>query len=202
MAAMQLRHPGVFERLAALGDTVFLIDPVDLPFRFLLSPGSFPPRLDLVGEDAPPPAADATIRGPFLALAELLEGRTDGDALFFARDIVIEGDTEAILALRNAVDSAEIDLARDLLPSLGPLDGVLRRSVGVARAVFRRASRDLEILRGAIVGPYQRSCERMDERIRDLEREIADLRRDVRRRQPVRGAAIRGKTAINHGGEA
>ncbi len=45
------RHPGLFDRLAGLANSTFLIDPIDLPFGFLLRP-SPPPRL--MGLPKPP----------------------------------------------------------------------------------------------------------------------------------------------------
>jgi len=41
-------------------------------------------------------------------MIELLEGRADGDALFFSRTLTVEGDMEAVVALRNAIDGSEI----------------------------------------------------------------------------------------------
>ena len=123
MSALGRRHPAVFDRLANLGDACFVIDPVDLPFCFLLRPGSGAPRLDAIKDGAikdgaikdgaikdgaHAAGATAVIRGPLLALIDLLEGRVDGDALFFSRNLTIEGDTGAVLTLRNAVDSGEI----------------------------------------------------------------------------------------------
>jgi predicted lipid carrier protein YhbT len=64
----------------------------------------------------------------------LLEGSADGDALFFARKIEISGDTEAILALRNALDDNAINLPRDLSPLAGPLAGIVRAAMEQFRA--------------------------------------------------------------------
>jgi predicted lipid carrier protein YhbT len=44
-------------------------------------------------------------------LLGMIDGTYDGDALFFSRDLTIEGDTEAVLALRNALENAEFDPA-------------------------------------------------------------------------------------------
>lgn len=120
MALAMRRHPGLFERLDELGSRAVLIDPVELPVRFLLRAGGGAPALTVLGR-ADGIEADATIRGPLLGLIDLLEGRLDGDALFFSRELAIEGDTEAVIALRNAIDDAEIDLLDDILAPLGPL---------------------------------------------------------------------------------
>jgi predicted lipid carrier protein YhbT len=118
------RHPALFDRLGEYGKRRFLIDPVDLPFVLLLVPDAENPQLTPhPGNNKP--AHDATISGTIANLARLLDGVEDGDALFFSRDLQIEGDTEAILALRNATDDMEIDLVKELEDMLGPLSGML-----------------------------------------------------------------------------
>ncbi|WP_372964450.1 SCP2 domain-containing protein [Marinobacter sp.] len=59
---------------------------------------------------------EATIRGSLPAFKTLAERKQDPDQLFFQRRLVIEGDTELGLALKNLLDSLEWDLSlRDLL---------------------------------------------------------------------------------------
>ena len=141
------RHPGLFERLSCLSAPIFLIDPIDLPLIFELDAG--PERRRLTAARIGSGRAVATIRGPLLALIELLEGRVDGDALFFSRTLSIEGDTEAVVALRNAVDDAGIDLRRDLLEALGPLAPPMRHALGLGERIYARLNGDLELLRAS-----------------------------------------------------
>jgi len=54
---------------------------------------------------------EATIRGSLSALKTLAERKQDPDQLFFQRRLVIEGDTELGLALKNLLDSLEWDLS-------------------------------------------------------------------------------------------
>jgi len=146
LALMVKRHPGVFERLRVLGGKQICIEPTDLPFAFMLSLGSRPPVITVVGKTVDHLGAVAVVRGALSDLVDLLEGRVDGDALFFSRDLTIEGDTEAILTLRNALDSDHIDIGEDFLSALGPLSGPGRKALDVAMAIYRRASRDLELV--------------------------------------------------------
>ena len=146
-AALTRRHPGLFERLSGLNAPVFLIDPIDLPLVFVLDANPHHPRLTAARESDG--RATATIRGPLLKLIDLLEGRVDGDALFFSRALSIQGDTEAVVALRNAVDDADIDLRGDLLASLGPLGGPLRHALGLGGSLYARLSGDLELLKAS-----------------------------------------------------
>lgn len=53
---------------------------------------------------------EATIRGSVAAFRQLAERQQDPDQLFFQRKLVIEGDTELGLGLRNLLDSLEWSL--------------------------------------------------------------------------------------------
>lgn len=184
MAAMVRRHRPVFERLAGLANPHFLIEPSDLPIRFLLSVALPAPRLAVLGEEeAPGTVPAATIRGPLPVLIDLLEGRIDGDALFFSRALAIEGDTAAVVALRNAVDGADVSMVEDLLAPLGPLGRPARILAKAGGALYRRAERDLETLRTALVAPVARRCDAQDGRLRDLDESVSriDTRRRARR---------------------
>jgi predicted lipid carrier protein YhbT len=182
---MLWQHPEVFARLADVGYPVFLIDPVDLPFVFLLRPDPNRPILKAAGSGGEEEVS-AVIRGPLLSLMDLLEGRMDGDSLFFSRELVIEGDTEAVVALRNAVDGAEIDIVADVLSPLGPLAGLGRYLVLGAAAVFARAAEDLETVRAAMIAPAIRRSDALAAELRDLGEQLDTLRRQVQRRRVKR----------------
>ncbi len=63
---------------------------------------------------------DVVIRGPLLMLLGILDGTLDGDALFFHRAIAVSGKTEAVVAMRNAIEDAELRPS-DLLGLRGAL---------------------------------------------------------------------------------
>ncbi len=193
MRAVRTRHPDLFDRLSGLDDPTYLIDPVDLPFVFVLRPDPDDPHVRAL-PDGDGVEATATIRGPFLRLIELLEGRIDGDALFFTRALTIEGDTEAVVALRNAVDGAEIDVVNDILTLFGPLGGPLRRIAGVAESVFCRVADDLETLRNAATAPLERRAEAQAAEIKALEEKLVDLKRRTQVQEPSRRVARKSRT--------
>jgi predicted lipid carrier protein YhbT len=123
------RHPGLFRRLGEHGHSRFVLDPTDLPLVILLEPAGGRPRVTVTRG---PATGEARIAGPLAALLGLVHGAYDGDALFFSRDLVIEGDTGAALALRNAIDDAELDLSQEVLRLSGPLRAPLARVVARA----------------------------------------------------------------------
>ncbi len=116
------RHPGVFDRLGEQARKRYAFVPTELPFTFVVEPGR---RSLRVLRKYAPTRAHATAAGSILLLLELLEGRSDGDAAFFSRDLVVSGDMEAMVALRNALDDSGIDLPRDLGASAGTFGPLL-----------------------------------------------------------------------------
>lgn len=112
-------HPRMFERLGSYAGKCYGLTPCDLPFAFVLDTAPRAPRITVVR--SLPDRLDATISGPLRALMGMADGSYDGDALFFSRTIVVEGDIEAVLALRNAVDDAGVDVLREGAAVLGPL---------------------------------------------------------------------------------
>lgn len=126
---MASRHARMFQRLGAHASARFLLDPTDLPLTLCLEPREGHPKVTLHRN---PPQADARIAGPLAALIGLVHGAYDGDALFFSRDLVIEGDTAAALALRNAVDDAELDIAAEIETLSGPFARPLHGLIALA----------------------------------------------------------------------
>jgi predicted lipid carrier protein YhbT len=169
VSVLRRRHPGAFERLSELPDAEVLIDPIDLPMAFMMRLGSKGMRLSLAHRGSQP--GDAVIRGSFAHLLDLLEGRTDGDALFFSRDLTIEGDTAAVVALRNAVDGEDIDLAADLAAVLGPFARLL---LPARRAAVHLSDR-LGQLHQAMLQPANRRMETLERRLSRLEKSGARL---------------------------
>lgn len=166
IAALSRAHPRAFERLAELNDVEVMIDPVDMPLCFVMTLG---PRVRLrLRERAPDGdrgASEAAIRGTMAVLLDLFEGRIDGDALFFSRELRIEGDTEAVLVLRNAVDGEDFNLVEDLAGALGPLKRLLPPPVRGA-ALIGGALADL---RKVILLPTLRRLEDLEHRLSRVE---------------------------------
>lgn len=125
--AILKRHPELFDRLGSHTAKRYGLDPTDLPFAFVLEPRPVNPRITAIR--SLPQDIDVRITAPLAALIGLVDGSCDGDALFFSRDIQIEGDMEAAVALRNAIDDAGIDIVAESVACMGPLSPVVERLV-------------------------------------------------------------------------
>ncbi len=126
------QHPRIFDRLGSHAGKRYGLAPSDVPFSFVIDTAPQAPTVKVVR--LLPGSLDARISGPLPALIGMADGSYDGDALFFSRTIVVEGDMEAVLALRNAIDDAGIDLLREAAALLGPLGQI-------GEAVFRNLHR-------------------------------------------------------------
>lgn len=182
------RHPDVFARLSGLDTAVFVIDPVDLPWVVVLQADTQRPRMRLAESAADIPHT-AAMRGAAAAFLALLEGTRDGDALFFSRELVIDGDTEAVVALRNALDDAEIDVAGDLLSAFGPLAGPLRRIVDRMQRNLAQVSATLTLIHDALVGPTRRAVAHQQQDLAALHGRLDALEAAAGRAHRARGDA-------------
>jgi predicted lipid carrier protein YhbT len=136
------QRPELFRRLGSQKDKRYLIDPVNMPFVFLLCPDPARPSLRLYRRSVDLPLYDARIAGTFLTLLDMVDGKTDGDALFFSRDLIIEGDTEAVVVLRNALDDLDGRITDDLAAFFGPPGRMalsMLRKISSARGESRHA---------------------------------------------------------------
>ena len=123
------RQPAILSRLGPYQDARFLIDVSDGPVLVLMVPQA---RTITVHKRHAAPEHDAAITGRLAAFLAMLHGVEDGDALFFSGALEIAGDTSAVLALRNALDDAELDLTEELAAIPGrPFDDWLRAASGL-----------------------------------------------------------------------
>ena len=182
MKIMHRKHARVFERLGEYESRTFLIDPTDLPFAFLLEPKSDKPKITTAAANITI-EADTTIRGPLVALIALLEGRVDGDALFFSRDLVMEGDIEAALALRDAVDGEGIDLAKDSAALFGPLAPIANQAGGVATRAAKHFAGRAEILSTSLLAPLDKRSQSNKRRMKELQTRIDELEHRLARKK-------------------
>lgn len=185
MSVVHRRYPDLHGRMKDEDNFSFLIDPVDFPFRFTLRFDGDMPCATVLDPSNDTVPADAVIRGKVSDLVGVLEGEADGDALFFSRNIVVEGNMEAALALRNAIENAEIDLAA----LLGPLGDTARAGTRVFGSLRARATRDLQTLRSALLRPVEEECEKNRLEIVELRRQIAMLRARINRRDSAQTVA-------------
>ena len=124
------QKPSFLSRLGPYEGTRFLIDVTDGPVLLMMEPKA---RRITVHRRGAAPAHDAAITGRLAAFLAMLHGIEDGDALFFSGALEITGDTSAVLALRNALDDAELDLTSELAGLIGrPFGPWLRRASTLA----------------------------------------------------------------------
>jgi len=175
---MRRRHPKLFENFGRLDPAVIHVEATDLPQRIAIAYGNG--RLDvrvLLDERGPPP--DARVKASLVTLVDLLEGRIDGDSMFFTRGLEVTGSTTVIVAVRNTLDREEIHLRDEIAALFGPFEKPARR-VGraVETALDRLRAHVVEFHAGlhASQGPardFGAECDALRAEIRVLRQQIA-----------------------------
>ena len=130
-------QPDIFARLGPHAQKSFVIDPTDLPFVLVLTPRPDAPALN-ARRRGDVPFSNARIAGSFLDLFDLIDGSLDGDALFFSRKLLVTGDTEAVVALRNALDDVDGGITESIKNAFGPLSGIAAMIVAHLRTLGGR----------------------------------------------------------------
>jgi len=114
--SIKKKHPDVMERLSTTyGKTVYAFF-TDLNYGVLTKISENKTIVEKY--KAREIKADLLLKGNFFDLISIIEGKMDGDALFFSRKIEVEGDTEMLITIRNAFDSADIKLFKEFIFSI------------------------------------------------------------------------------------
>lgn len=178
---IQQNHPAILQRLEPLQGSEFLICPTDLPHAMRMTFTGHQVNCRLEDEFMAP--ADVTISGPFLSLLDMMDGKVDGDALFFSRELTVEGDTEALLILRNAMDSDDIDLRNEILASFAWLHPPAQALFKMGGKLFKSLSHDMEMISQAITQPLSIRCETLEEENVSLHSKLSLLEKKLTKTQ-------------------
>ncbi|MFV0431036.1 MAG: SCP2 domain-containing protein [Alphaproteobacteria bacterium] len=173
---MQEKYPTFGERLSDLDNPSWLINPIDLPFAFLLKATHGQIEITAHEKKDERPEALATIHASIANLLKMMNGDSDGDALFFTRDLEIEGSTEAVVALRNAIDATGVDLGEEILEILGPLSAPAKKASNMAEYIYQKAAQDMHVLQNAVNGHLKSQIEQQADTITELNQEVMNLK--------------------------
>lgn len=175
------RNPALFERLPIANAVRLRLLPLDLPWQFVIRLAPARVSVRVLDAAATPPSCAALIEGPLERLVACATGVGDGDAMFFAGDIRITGDTELVVAIRNALDDADVAPAHELAAMAGPFSGMARDLVTAADRLYRDAQRGFDLVRAEIAAPLAARIEAQERELERLQTEVERLNRRARR---------------------
>ncbi len=164
---LEINHPNVMRRLESLSGKEFLICPLDFPYKIMLRLNHKSLKIKLV--DYTCQVADVTIIGSFDVLLQMLDGKTDGDGLFFDRSIMVKGDTSALLTLRNAMDSDDINLKDEIIRSFGIFKKPITEFINLTDLIYYKLDHELNDLNRALMEPLML-------RVKSVEAENSELK--------------------------
>ncbi len=135
MRRLRRRHPALFKAIAEMEPASLSVELTDAPRKFRLELGGGRVQIRTMCDGRQP--VTVKITGSLEALLDILEARSDGDALFFSRGIRLTGNSAPIVALRNILDSESINLLDEALLLLGPLAPPAHRTWRCAARISR-----------------------------------------------------------------
>ena len=147
----------MLERLHPIAGTTFLIVILDLPFNIKLCIQSNKVYAQLIRDKVIP--SDVTIKGELQPLFEMLSSQVDGDSLFFSRKLHIEGDTSALLTLRNALDADDINILEEIVGGLGPFQYPVSLFLLALKKIGQTLNDNINLLSQSLMTPAN---QRMD----------------------------------------
>lgn len=174
MFAMLKKHPKIFDKISK-DNYSFIIYPYDLPFKFYMEPTNNPKLIAIhKKEDI---TSDAIIKGSLINLLKMLEGKLDGDAAFFSREIIIEGSTQASVALRNAIDGEDVNIIEDLTSSISNnfLKKQLNTTLQIAVKHYTNIQEKINILNSAINYDLKKTQQEDALKLNDIFIELDDI---------------------------
>lgn len=175
------RYPLIIERLSDLRGTRFVINITDLQYWIEFS--FYDNSIKTKTYCKAPETADVSVAGTLVDLINMLDGDVDGDALFFSRNITVDGNTEALLTLRNAIDSEDINLKEDLLALSGVFRVPTRIAFNSLNRIFSRITKDMESISNAITFPLKLQQEALCADNNSLRNKITSLEKIVAKQQ-------------------
>lgn len=183
---MDRLYPEISSRMEPLGLCHFHIVPTDFWFSFMVTLDHGKATAAVLRKEQFVSNVTATISGDLLSLMQLLEGSVDGDALFFSRQIMVEGETEAVLTLRNAVDSVDLSVEHILAGFAPPLKPLFKEVISRLTSLHKTAVTDFELVHGSLIEPLTRRISQMDEEIDTHEKLLLQQGKEIRKMQAMK----------------
>lgn len=165
---IQKKHPEISGRLTEFYGQSVLIEVRDL-FLYVVLKIDKKLSVDVVKHSFST-TTKAVIHGDLHSLLKLIQGQSDGDALFFSRELSFEGDTEIVIAIRNAFDGTAIDLTQEafFIPK-------------IIQQGITEMTHDCETLRQSLLAPANKKMAQVNATVEQLQKKVAQLEKENKR---------------------
>ncbi len=190
---IQDKHPSIFNRLSE-EEIDFVIDAIDLPFMFYLKISKSSPILKAI-KKTEKPYPSATIKGTLINLLRLFEGKVDGDAMFFSKELTIEGSTATTVALRNAIDGEDMSILNDLSEIFYPFEELAKQAGLISVKNYVSIQDGINKISSSILDHTQKEVTSLKNRIYDLEEELDNINLSINK---LKKEVIRKKSDYNN----
>ncbi|NQY43579.1 MAG: SCP2 sterol-binding domain-containing protein [Legionellales bacterium] len=168
-------HPNVIQRMAEFSPAIMILDPIDLPFSFLTEFTKNDLKIIIVDDDKYMGNDITKISAPIGFFLNMLEGEKDGDALFFSRQLTVEGDTTIIVALRNILEAESVNINQDIDEKFSSFGKIIHFVKNLVSFIVIKSDQNLDQIKKSIVGDLQAQTNLHNSKIKDMEAKLKTL---------------------------
>ncbi len=170
-------HPNVIQRMSEFTPAIIILNPIDLPFSFLVEFTKYNLSILIVDDDKYLGHDITKISASLTFFLNMLEGERDGDALFFSRQLTVEGDTTIIVALRNILESENININYDINAQFPVFANVIYFIKNVINYLMNSADQNLDKIKNSIIYEVRSDINLQKAKTKNMESEIKMLKK-------------------------
>jgi O2-independent ubiquinone biosynthesis accessory factor UbiT len=189
------KHPKIIERLSEQEPAKLIISPLDFPCAFLFDLNAPDIKISIL-KKTDQVEYDAKVQGSYVDLLDMLEGRIDGDALFFSRKLSIDGSTEMVVALRNIMEAESVNLKEMILSLSGPFKLPCSLLMRLHETAMSQAQKDLELIQTASVKTLDMKLRTQANEMKAMKEKMNQFKTDLTKAED-KLSALRRKVANN-----
>lgn len=175
----QEMHPGVLQRMGAFPHAKMILDPIDLPYYFFVE--FLPDNLNIIilADDTYVGSEFTRIAASLEFFLHMLQRDSDGDALFFSRQLTIEGDTTVVVALRNILEAESINLDQDIQNTFGQFAPIVFFIQNVLLNHLHNLNTNLHNMQQSLTGQIQAELNFHKHKQVELKQQLHELTKQV-----------------------
>ena len=191
-------HPGVVDRMSDYAPARIVLNPTDMPFYFLAEFTKSNFHILYIENDDIDLQEITTISATFDFFLKMLERQSDGDALFFSRQLMIEGDTTIVVALRNILEAENVNINDDINETFGTLSPMVNFIKNLSIGILAKTDKSITQIKQSIVGKLSSDHEFQKKKYQKMKEDIHSMQKQVDKlNKKIQNIMLKQKKDVN-----
>ncbi len=173
------QHPKVITKMAEFSPARLVLVPADMPFCFFVEFTKDSLQINIIDSNAYSGSNLTIVTASLEVFIKMLEGDLDGDALFFSRQLMVEGDTTIVVALRNILEAESVNIKKDVNETLGVFAAPFNFFINLACVIYNDIDDNLSSVKSSIVSKLDQQIISQSSKHEQLVEEVKKLDKQV-----------------------